>query len=229
MAVGIRHNYLFVKNQFEKEGYILLTSKYINNRQKLNYICPEGHKHAITWNHWNSGCRCAVCARNIKHTIEFIRSKFEEENYILITNEYINQKQKLSYICPKNHRHSITWTDWYNGRYRCPTCKAINMMGEGNHQWRGGKSFEGYCSIWKGKGYRKSIKERDRYKCLNPCCDSNNPVDLVVHHIDYDKGNCGRNNLITICRVCNIKANKNRKWHTSWYRIILSRRYGYKY
>jgi len=165
----------------------------------------------------------------IRHSYEFVKNEFEKEDYILITDEYINQKQKLDYICPKGHKHSITWTDWHNGSCRCPTCWSINMMGEGNHQWKDGKSFEGYCQVWKTKGYRESIKERDGYMCLNPCCDSNKSYDLVVHHIDYDKNNCGKNNLITICRICNIKANKNRKWHTSWYRVIMTRRYDYKY
>lgn len=219
----------FIRKNFLDAGYVLLSDNYINANQKLKYICPKGHKHSITWGNWREGCRCAVCAKNIRHTIEFVRSKFEKENYILITDKYINQKQRLSYICPKGHKHAITWTDWYNNDCRCPTCWSINIMGDGNPAWRGGKSFEEYCPIWKTDGYRDSIKERDGYVCLNPCCDSNNSKDLIVHHIDYDKSNCGKNNLITICRACNNKANKNRRWHTSWYRAIMTRRYGYKY
>ena len=41
--------YEFVKEQFEKEGYTLLSEKYINCFTKLDYICPKGHKHSISW------------------------------------------------------------------------------------------------------------------------------------------------------------------------------------
>jgi len=35
---------------------------------------------------------------------------------------------------------------------------------------------------------------------------------LHVHHIDYNKQNCKESNLITTCKSCNIKANKNRDY-----------------
>lgn len=101
--------------------------------------------------------------------------------------------------------------------------------GELSPAWKGGLSFEPYCQIWKDREYKESIKERDGYKCLNPYCDSKNPNDLVVHHVDYDKKNCTPQNLITVCRSCNVFANTERKWHEEWYKLILSKRYGYKY
>ncbi len=76
------------------------------------------------------------------------------------------------------------------------------------------------------KEYKEDIKLRDGDKCLNPYCDSKNPDDLTVHHIDYNKKNCGPNNLITVCRSCNAKANIDRDWHTAWYQAILYKRYG---
>ena len=42
-----------------------------------------------------------------KLTIEFVRESFEAEGYELLTEEYIGSKQKLDYICPKGHKHSI--------------------------------------------------------------------------------------------------------------------------
>jgi len=228
MAVGIRHSCSFIKKSFGAEGYILVSDTYINNKQKLKYICPEGHSHSITWDHWKQGCRCAVCAKNIKHTLNFVRGSFEGAGYCLITDHYINQKQKLEYICSKGHKHTITWTDWYNGGYRCPTCWRISMYSTGNHQWKGGIAYEGYCPIWKDKTYKEMIKERDGRICLNPSCLRKNN-ELVVHHIDYNKKNCSMKNLITVCRVCNIQANKDRRWHTLWYKELLAKKYNYKY
>ncbi|GAH00624.1 unnamed protein product, partial [marine sediment metagenome] len=107
------------KQAFEKEGYQLLTTECENNKQRLKYICPGGHKHYITWNHWTKGQRCAYCAGVIRKQIKFIKSEFDKEGYQLITNDYKNSRQKLKYICPEGHENETTWNNWYTG-HRCP-------------------------------------------------------------------------------------------------------------
>jgi len=65
---------------------------------------------------------------------------------------------------------------------------------------------------------KDSIKERDNYKCQNCGMTQEEHYviygrDIEVHHIDYDKQNCNKENLITACKQCNIRANFNReKW-----------------
>ena len=71
--------YKFVKEQFEREGYKLLSNVYENNRQKLDYICPKGHKHKISWSNWGKGARCPYCANCPPVNISFIRFEFERE------------------------------------------------------------------------------------------------------------------------------------------------------
>lgn len=215
----------FVKEQFEKEGYKLLSRKYINPHSKLVYICPNGHKHGITWSNWSNKkkYRCAYCAGNIRLTINFIKKEFDKENYILLSTIYKNSHQKLKYICPKGHKHSIRWNDWQRGR-RCFICKCINMSGERHHNWKGGISCEPYCFEWSSKEFKDFIKERDSYTCLNPDCFGN-IHRLNVHHIDYNKKNCDPYNLITLCTSCNARANFNRKWHKAWYQAIIWMRY----
>jgi len=39
----------FVRGEFKKEGYKLLTNHYENSSSMLHYVCPVGHKHRITW------------------------------------------------------------------------------------------------------------------------------------------------------------------------------------
>ena len=199
----------FVRSDFEKKGYQLLSKEYVNAHTKLDYICPKGHKHSIIWANWQSGQRCPYCVGNVKYTIEFIRSKFEEEGYKLLTKEYKNRSQKFKYICPEGHRHSISWGHWQRGQ-RCFTCKSIKMSGPSHPNWKGGISCEPYCDIWLDKDFKESIKERDDYTCQNPDCWGTSKR-LTVHHIDYNKKNCGPENLITLCRSCNVRANYNRK------------------
>ena len=281
-----------VRESFESGGYTLLSTEYVNNNTKLDYICPNGHKHSVTWGHWNTsksrcphcsnkakhliayirgvlasigykllskkyisnkskllmvcdsghkiymsfysillGHRCAVCSSNVTYSIDYIRSELLKEGYVLLTKKYINSKQKLVCLCGRGHKCKIRFNGWQQGR-RCSICKGINLSinrtGDKHWNWQGGKSFEGYCPIWKDKEFKLDILERDAYICLNPYCYKNDTV-LSVHHIDYDKNNCHPSNLITVCRACNSRANYDRGWHKSWYQAIMYKRYGHVY
>jgi len=219
---NIKLNIDFIKKEFEKEKYILLTKKYINNNQKLNYICPMGHTHKISWIKWRSGCRCPYCSGLNKLTIEFVKKKFEKDNYKLLTKTYKNSHSKLEYICPNGHKGSIKWGNWQQGK-RCIVCYKLNNFGPNNPSWKGGISCEPYCQDWT-KEFKDFIKKRDGYKCLNPDCWGVSKR-LTVHHIDYNKKNCEPQNLITLCNSCNSRANTQRNWHKAWYQAIIYRRY----
>ena len=218
----------FVRKEFEKEGYILLSNLYINsNKQYLYYVCPNGHKHNIKYGNWQRGVRCPYCKKNGKPKIGFIRSEFKKEGYIILTNTYTNSYTKLNYICPLGHNHSVAWSDWYHHNSRCPSCAGLKhserISGNRHHNWKGGVSCEPYCDVWLDKDFKESIKERDGYMCLNPVC-TNKIKQLSIHHIDYNKKNCKPSNLITLCRSCNSSANFNRGWHQSWYKTIMNNR-----
>lgn len=218
----------FIRFEFEREGYKLITKIYKNSKQKLELICPRGHVCFINWNSWQQGRGCPICTGNRKHTIEFIKSEFEKEGWTCTSTEYINSCSKLGYICPKGHHGTISWGHWQEGK-SCSICAIINKSGPNHYNWKGGISYEPYCPIWKDKEYAESIKQRDGYKCMNPCCSSKNPDDLTRHHINYDKQDCRLKNIITACRSCNGGANYNREFHEAWYKAIMYRRYGYTY
>lgn len=111
-----------IKKAFEDEDYELLTEKYENQHQKLDYICPNGHKSSTTWKGWVKGSRCFQCCRDRERlTIEFVRSKFEEDGYTLLEDTYINNKTKMRYKCPNGHESKTDWANWVSG-YRCRYC-----------------------------------------------------------------------------------------------------------
>ncbi|KKN18201.1 hypothetical protein LCGC14_0958010 [marine sediment metagenome] len=211
--------YEFVKDYFENKGYELLSRVYIGSNSKLEYVCPEGHQHNITWRHFYSGQGCFYCSNNVKPIIEFIRQYFENEGHVLLTKAYINAQQKLKYICADGHRNEIKWNNFKDGS-RCSTCKSINMSGDKHHAWKGGISNEPYCDVWADKEYKEDIKARDNYECQNPDCWKITKK-LCLHHIDYDKKNCHPSNLIILCRSCNGRANSNRERHTNYYNGIM--------
>ena len=97
---------------------------------------------------------------------------------------------------------------------------SLKMLGKRNPNWQDGKSYEPYCEIWKDKDYKKSIKERDGNKCLNPLCYETSDR-LCIHHIDYKKKNCSPSNLITVCFSCNARANFNKEFWQKHYKEIM--------
>ena len=113
-------------------------------------------------------------------------------------------------------------------KQNCPMKRpevATKFAGDKNPNWKGGIACEPYCEVWLDKEFKQSIMKRDGNKCLNPYHTENNS-DILLHHINYNKKDCRPVNLITICRVCNLKANYDRNWHQAWYETLIDRRYG---
>lgn len=105
----------------------------------------------------------------------------------------------------------------------------LKISGKNNANWKGGIACSPYCDVWLDKEYKQSIRDRDNNKCQNPNCLTKHYDRLLdIHHIDYIKKNCVPKNLITLCRSCNIKANKNRKQHTKFYQKIIEQKYKLK-
>lgn len=218
-----------VRKEFTKKGAILLTTIYVNSRQKLDYICKRGHKTTTTLDNWRQGHDCKYCVGNAKYTIEFIRLEFDKAGLELLSTIYIGRHEKLEYKCKKRgHIHFMSYGKLKDGR-NCPTCAIENSTGLGNPNWKGGISKESYGKEWT-KDLKEFIKERDGHKCMNPCCfhKIGNAAILVVHHIDGNKKNCRPENLITLCRSCHGYLNKDSEWHEVWYKAIMYRRYGYE-
>lgn len=95
---------------------------------------------------------------------------------------------------------------------------------EANGNWLGGIGCEPYAPIWIDKRFKIGIRERDNHICQNPDCRGNCDV-LAIHHIDYDKKNCEPENLITLCRSCNGRANFNREFWEAGYKEIIRMKY----
>lgn len=185
----------FVRKEFEKDNYILLAKNYNNAQQKLKYMCPNGHRHSVSWGHWQtSKTRCPYCYGNVKPTIKFVKNELKKENYFLLTNEYENSNTKLYYICPKGHKHSIRWKDWKKG-IRCPYCSNKAKY-----------KIEFIKNKFKKEGYKLLTKEyKNNKQKLNYICPKG--------HKNNIRWNAWQNGQR--CRVCYIEnnlGNSNPNW-----------------
>lgn len=89
---------------------------------------------------------------------------------------------------------------------------GIHRFGKDSPCWIDGRSFDSY-PIEFNDALKKLIRKRDKHICQ--LCYK---VGKDIHHIDYNKENCKKNNLITLCRKCHIKTNWNRDY---WYAYLV--------
>ena len=82
---------------------------------------------------------------------------------------------------------------------------------EKHWSWQGGKSYEPYSIDWT-ETLKRAIREKYNYICQLCNLYGNN-----AHHIDYNKQNCNTDNLINLCRNCNLKVNQNRNYWLSYF------------
>ena len=217
-----------VKEFVESQGYELLSKEYINAGIKMEFRCTEKHEFEANWSNFQGGQRCPVCAGiRQRKTIEEVRKYVEEQCYELLSKEYINAGIKMEFRCTEKHEFKMTW-DMFQQGCRCPICAYINKVGSNSPNWKGGITKDPYCEIWGIKDFKEMIKARDGYKCMNPCCLGRG-TRIDVHHINYNKLDCDKKNLISICNSCNPAANKDREWHQAWYQAIMYMRYSYMY
>jgi len=109
---------------------------------------------------------------------------------------------------------------------RCKSCETkrkhkvgiINVKGRNNPNWINGISKSLYPSKF-NRELKKYILKRDN--CICQLCNRTQKSEigefnskLPIHHIDYNKKNCNKDNLITLCHRCNTKVNSNRNY---WY------------
>lgn len=96
-----------------------------------------------------------------------------------------------------------------------------NKSGKKSPHYIDGRSLLKYPSEFNDK-LRLEIRTRDNFECQN--CHMTEEEHIIVigkvlspHHIDYDKFNNLKTNLITLCSWCNSRANKNRKFWQEYY------------
>jgi len=160
--------------------------------------------------------------------------KLSKEIREKMSKSRLERKKRLGYLnSPETRTKMGEWqkgkTAWNKGK------KMPKSMGEkmkiiaskrlrdkaGN--WIDGRSFEPYTCEFNNR-LKLRIRRRDKFICQK--CNVNEKdyfQKLGVHHIDYDKYNCNEHNLITLCRSCNAKVNKNRNYWSNYFKEKLQR------
>lgn len=139
------------------------------------------------------------------------KKMWQDENHReRMSERFSGEKNPMFGRSPSQERRKMQSVEkkkiWQDEEFRA------KLSGSNHWNWHGGKSFLPYPPEF-NKQLKERIKERDNHTCQK--CGSTER--LSVHHIDYDKQNCGDDNLITLCMSCNISVNVQRVFWTGYF------------
>lgn len=149
------------------------------------------------------------------------------------------ESYKIYYCKEPNCNNQIHYATWKVGSGRCRKC-SVKKTNIGKYV-RSKKTRSLISLAYGGTGIpyensiypeefnnrlKNKIKKRDNYTCQKCGLTTKGQYikynsALEVHHIDYDKENNKEDNLITLCKQCNIRANKNRKYWKDYFKKVL--------
>jgi len=163
---------------------------------------------------------CLICSKNFKHygerivcsreclAIYFSQTRIGDNNPAFKENKESKQ-------CPECKKQFIVHR---NGLHKNCTKIFCNNICQKKYITKLSKTPEDkkYPSIF--RKIRIKILKRDNFTCS--FC--NNAENLHVHHIDYDRNNNKKNNLISLCHKCHMMTNSKRDFWITLFSVLLS-------
>jgi hypothetical protein len=202
--------------------------------QEIWWICDHKHIWKTKIKKRSQGSNCPFCCRTPKSSEKYnllfcfpeIASQWDYESNYPIRPENIcpHAKHKFVWKCEYNHKwiSAVFHRTAKNKSNNCPKCFAISISGPRHPNWKGGITKQGYPSAFKNPSFKEKIRLRDNYTCQG--CNINEQMHVIlydqrlhIHHIDHNRLNLDFNNLITLCRKCNTKANYNIDYWIEFY------------
>ncbi len=103
-------------------------------------------------------------------------------------------------------------------------CQWENRRGAKNPAWNGGTSREPY-GIEFGPRLKEEIRKRDNYACqFLECGQIQNGRAFPIHHVDYERKNNEKFNLITLCDPHHSMTNYDRDYWQPYFQNLQENR-----
>lgn len=64
-APNVKKDISEIREEFSKRGYKLLSDVYVGGKENLDFICPNGHVHHMTWSNFKKNQDCAKCRGSV--------------------------------------------------------------------------------------------------------------------------------------------------------------------
>ena len=186
--------------------------------------------------------RCRSCARIVYWKIYRNPIKHCLDCNKIIKNFYAKRCKRCGNIFRGIEIRGKNHPSWNGGKPRCKECGAEisytflrcrkcelkRRIGKNHPCYINGRSKEPYPLDF-SEQLKELIRIRDTYKCQK--CNKSQLKEqkelkrkLPIHHIDYNKLNSSKDNLITLCNKCNTKVNSNRDYWYAYFRYIMENR-----
>ena len=158
------------------------------------------------------------------------RGKLQAEKMKGLNNSNFNSIKVNCVYCNKEIYRQPCQFKYTNNFFCSKECillyRKIAFLGKNNPNYMHGLGNSPYSLEFTDK-LKYDIRKRDNFTCQ--CCGlkekdhlrGNKYINLIVHHIDYNKDNCHTFNLITTCNKCNTIANGNRDYWFAYYTYII--------
>jgi len=216
-----RYTYQDVYNIFKKEGYVLLSKKYKNNKTKLRSVCSKGHNYNVSLNDFLRPFRCPKCANQHKYILDEILQECIKRKWKLLTKRYIDSIHHLKIICDKDHLiTTVSAFRLFHGS-NCPHCHKLIYKGTNHHNWNHKLSKQDRLldrDINKVLKLKQAVIKRDKRTCQ--CCHKKKKI-LHNHHLEgyhwCKELRFEVSNGVTLCKDChkNFHDIFGRKWNTT--------------
>ena len=118
----VKLTYEEVKEYIESFRYKLLSKEYINNLEKLDIMCPEGHEFKMCYSNFQQGRRCTKCKGHYNYNYNEVKIYIESFGYKLLSTEYKNNHTKLDIMCENGHIFKMDYGHFKNRGQRCTIC-----------------------------------------------------------------------------------------------------------
>lgn len=159
--------------------------------------------------------------KNTKGVMKANRTSFKKGEHRSLETEF------------KKGQVSINKGKKFSDEYRKKLSRAHMgiQSGEKHPNWKGGLSKQKYPREF-NQLLKDKVLRRDSVIGWDGVCQKCGRIQehcgqLTIHHIDYNKYNNSLDNLISLCRSCNIKVNKNRDYWRNYFKERVKRNYFY--
>ena len=183
-------------------------SNWKNGKSIIKYFCKDCNKEIAYVTAIFGTYRCKPCSLLLQ----------KGKNH----PNYIDGRKSKKRFCQKCNKQLKSYT-----AKKCSSCIKIGKnCGKYNVNYI--PNLERKYPLKFTKELKLKIRTRDNFTCQNPECNITEKEHmnkfkcvLHVHHIDYNKENCAKNNLITTCLNCNTSANHNRDYWFAYYTYLI--------
>lgn len=193
-----KYTYESMRELFESRGYNVLSTEFKKVKDKVKFICPNGHSGEIDIFRFQNGRGCRKCGHSatgnkLRKSIEEVFKIFEDRGYTPLFKEYKNYKEKLSYICLCGNINVAPISSIIKG------CKCKNCMKKTTTKY----DIKTAINIFKKNGLTlidKNVKNSTtKMKCV---CERGHTLNMTISSMLRGRGciHCKREQMFNVQR-----------------------------